>query len=74
MKAARGEFAPVYSRLPSSAEAFRKSTTLSINTRRFCLHAIFLPMLFLKNLYGCHIKYALVCSNLDYAYLSSVND
>lgn len=73
-KAGRAEFAPAYSRLPSSPEAFRKSTTLSINTRQFCFHAIFLPVLFLKNLYGCHIKYASVCSNLDNAYLSSVND
>lgn len=67
-------FAPVYSRLPNATEAFRKSTTLNINTKQFCSHAIFLPMLFLKNLYGCHIKYAWVCSNLDYTYLSSVSD
>lgn len=67
-------FAPVYSRLPNATEGFRKSTTLNINTKQFCSHAIFLPMLFLKNLYGCHIKYAWVCSNLDYTYLSSVSD
>lgn len=67
-------FAPVYSRLPNATETFRKSTTLNINTKQFCSHAIFLPMLFLKNLYGCHIKYAWVCSNLDYTYLSSVSD
>lgn len=73
-KQQKQNFAPVYSRLPNATEAFRKSTTLSINTKQFYSHAIFLPMLFLKNLYGCHIKYAWVCSNLDYAYLSSVND